>query len=89
MPIPDGMDVWIRIDVTDTGIGMRKQDIVHLFQPFRQVQADFTLIDLQFLAYTYTLYRLINLPQNNTVAPVVSSYAAQTHLTVYRANPNI
>lgn len=31
---------WIAIQITDTGIGISNEDIIHLFQPFRQANKD-------------------------------------------------
>jgi PAS domain S-box-containing protein len=33
---------WLRLRVTDTGMGIRAEDLPHLFQPFRQIDAGLT-----------------------------------------------
>ena len=41
-PAVDGNEIVIRVDVTDTGIGMTKQDINRLFVPFSQIDQSAT-----------------------------------------------
>lgn len=38
MPI-EGRPGWIRLEVSDTGIGIRSADLAELFQPFRQLES--------------------------------------------------
>jgi GAF domain-containing protein/DNA-binding response OmpR family regulator len=41
-PVSEGGKQWVRVDVTDTGIGIAEKDMPLLFEPFRQVDSSLT-----------------------------------------------